>query len=198
MSLDLVHDIQAVYRKTVDAISRPGLICNIKDQAAKVEVETGCLNSTVVLALMLLDTEVTFKVISEREAEVTQWMNQLTYAKAANTESADFVLILKNAKSEDVAKAIRAAYPGNLIDPHQSATLILEVDALSNERDLVLTGPGIEKVSSIKVTTAHNWVELRADKNVEYPLGIDLIFTDAEGNLLCLPRTTQIVKQEIM
>lgn len=197
MSLDLVHDIQAAYRKTVNAISRPGLICNIKDQADKVDVEIGCLNPTVVLAFMLLDTEVTFKVISKSEAGVTQFMS-LTYAKATETERADFVFILKDASAEDVERALRATYPGNLVDPHKSATIIIEVDSLTTEKDMILTGPGVEKENYIKIKTAFNWEELRAEKNFEYPLGVDFIFIDSEGNLMCLPRTTRIIKQEIM
>ena len=198
MSLDLVHDIQAVYRKIIDAISRPGLIRNIKDQADKVDMEIGCLNSTVVLALMLFDTEVTFKVISEREAEVTRLINQLTYAKTTDIERADFILVLKDAKPEDFERAIRAAYPGDLMDPHKSATIIFEADLLSREQDVILTGPGIEEENYIKIKTTHNWIELRVEKNVEYPLGIDFIFIDPEANLMCIPRTTRIMKQEII
>lgn len=67
MKLDLIYDIQRAYRKVVDSMSKPGLITNLKDEAAKVDLEAGCFPSTLVLAAMLLDTEVTFKVVSERE-----------------------------------------------------------------------------------------------------------------------------------
>lgn len=197
MSLHLVHDLQRAYRKTVDSMARPGLISNIKVQADKVDLETGCLKSTIVLVLMLFDNEVTFKVISEREAEITKLLNQLTYAKATETQAADFILVLRDAGPLGLEKALLAAYPGDLADPHKSATIIVEADALSNERNLVLTGPGIDRESHVKVQTTGNWVDLRAEKNSEYPLGIDLVFTDAAHNLLCLPRTTQIAKQVV-
>ncbi|TEB14867.1 Alpha-D-ribose 1-methylphosphonate 5-triphosphate synthase subunit PhnH [Pelotomaculum sp. FP] len=197
MPLNLVHDLQRAYRKTVDAMSRPGLISSIKAQADKVDLEIGCFKSTIVLALMLFDNEVTFKVISEREAEITKLLNQLTYGKATEAQIADFIFVLHDAGPLDFEKALIAAHPGNLMDPHKSATIIVEANALSNERDLALTGPGIDRESHVKVQVKGNWVDLRAEKNSEYPLGIDLIFTDPDHNLLCIPRTTQIAKQVV-
>lgn len=199
MKLDLVHDIQVAYRKTLDSMSRPGLIRNIYSQAEKVKMDIGCFDSTLVLVLMLFDTEVKFKVCSEREAELNKLINQLTYAKATEVESANYVLILKDSEPEDLENAFRMAYPGDLLDPHKAATIIIEVDSVSNERALTLTGPGIEKERHIDVKTKTNdgWIEFRAEKNSEYPLGIDLIFTDRNDNILCLPRTTQIAKQVV-
>lgn len=197
MKLDLVHDLQAVYRKTLDAMSRPGLIGNIRNQADKVSMEFSCFDSTLVLALMLFDTEVKFKVCSEREADMAKLINQLTYAKATEVENADYILVLKDAKPEDLEMAFIMAYPGDLLDPHKAATIIIEADSVSNDRDLTLTGPGIETERYIDVKITGRWVDHRAEKNSEYPLGIDLIFTDRDDNILCLPRTTQIVKQVV-
>ncbi|MCB8815479.1 phosphonate C-P lyase system protein PhnH [Desulfosporosinus shakirovi] len=196
MKLDLVHDLQEVYRKTLDSMSRPGLICNIQDQANKVAKEISNFNSAVLaLILMLFDTEVKFKVCSKHEAEIVELINQLTYAKVTEIESADFILILGDADPEEIKQVFNATCPGNLRDPHKAATIIIEADSVSNDRDLTLIGPGIEKESYILVKTSHSWVDLRADKNSEYPLGIDLIFTDGNANILCLPRTTQIVQE---
>jgi len=198
MKLDLVHDIQVAYRKTLDSMSRPGLISNIRDQANKVAREISNFNSdaTLVLVLMLFDTEVKFKVCSRRKAEIAELINQLTYAKPTERQNADFILVLDDADPEEFKQVFKDAYPGDLRDPHKAATIIIEADAVSNERGLTLTGPGIEKESHILVKTIHSWVNLRAEKNPEYPLGIDLIFTDTEANILCLPRTTQ-VSQEV-
>ncbi|MDO0825221.1 phosphonate C-P lyase system protein PhnH [Desulfosporosinus nitroreducens] len=194
MKLDLVHDLQEAYRKTLDSMSRPGLISNIQDQASKVALEISKFNppAPLVMVLMLFDTEVKFKVCSKREAEIAELINQLTYAKATEIENADFILVLNDADPEEFEQVINSACPGDLHDPHKAATIIIEADSVSNDRDLTLIGPGIEIESFISVRTSHNWVDLRADKNSEYPLGIDLIFTDRNANILCLPRTTQI------
>lgn len=195
MKLDLVHDIQAAYRKTMDSMSRPGLLSNIHDQAEKVTMKIGCFDATLVLVLMLFDTEVKFKICSEREAEIAKIINQLTYAKNTELGSADFIIVLHDAHPDDLAQALRMAYPGDLLNPHKAATIIVEADFVSNDSDLILTGPGIEKESRVKVQRPDEWIDLRAEKNSEYPLGIELIFTDRYDNILCLPRTTQIAKQ---
>ncbi|TGE38745.1 phosphonate C-P lyase system protein PhnH [Desulfosporosinus fructosivorans] len=198
MKLDLVHDLQRVYRKTLDSMSRPGVIHNFLNQADKLDMEEiGCFDATFLLVLMLLNTEVKFSVCSKHEAEMAKLVNQLTYAKRTEVQNAEYILVLQDAQPEELERALRLAYLGDLKDPHKAATIIIEADALSNERDLILTGPGIETESYVKVTTADCWVDLRADKNSEYPLGIDLIFTDPNNNILCLPRTVQILKQVV-
>lgn len=197
MPLDLIHDIQIAYRKVLDSMSRPGLIGRISEEAGKLEVEIGCYGSTLVLILMLFDTEVKFTVFSKRAEKIIKLINQLTYAKSTEVENADFVLILNDAGEEDMAKALRAAYPGDLLNPNQAATLIVEADFLCNDKELILTGPGIAGESYIKVKAGGSWVDIRAEKNCEYPLGIDLIFTDPDDNFICLPRTTQIEKQVV-
>ncbi|MGE4273487.1 MAG: phosphonate C-P lyase system protein PhnH [Desulfitobacterium sp.] len=205
MSLDFVHDIQAVYRETIDAMARPGSLHSIQEQAEKVEIACGCLKATVLLALMLLDTEVRFKVVSEQEAELTKILNQLTYAKATAAEAAQFILITVDAEAAEVEQALQAAYVGSLLNPHHSATVIFEVKGLSTEpttdgageQGLILSGPGIQRESFICVRTPLNWIELRAQKNKEYPLGIDFIFVDPDHRMFALPRTTKIQKQEI-
>ncbi len=195
MKLDLVHDLQQAYRKTLDSMSRPGMINNFRDQADKMDLETGCFDATFVLLLMLFNTEVKFSVCSKRETEMAKLINQLTYAKVTEVENADYILVLRDAQPKELERAIRSAYPGDLRDPHKAATIIIEVDSLSNGRDLTLTGPGIEKESYVKVITTDSWIDLRAEKISEYPLGIDLIFTDPFDNIVCLPRTVQISKQ---
>ncbi|MDQ7092532.1 phosphonate C-P lyase system protein PhnH [Desulfosporosinus sp. PR] len=197
MELDLVHDIQAVYRQTLDAMSRPGLIKNIRSQALKAEMAAGCYGSTLVLALMLFDTEVTFKVCSQAEAEITKLISQLTYARAAELASADYILVLQDAAAEDLETAFNKSYPGDLLNPHKGATILIEAEAVSNGRNLRLTGPGIQEEQYIDVKASPCWIDLRAEKNREYPLGVDVMFTDGESNILCLPRTTQIRKQVV-
>lgn len=194
MELDMVHDIQAAYRKVVDSMSRPGLIGNISEQAGRLDIKTGCFNATAILALMLLDAEVTFKVYSEWETEVSKLFKQLTYAKRAETENADFIFVLHDAGPKDLEAALQAASSGDLVDPQQAATVIAEADELREGGGLRLAGPGIETENRVGIHPVFetDWIALREKKNCEYPLGVDLIFTDWDDNLLCLPRTTQI------
>ena len=66
LKLDIVHDLQSVYRKMVDSTSRPGLISDLRKEAALVEDEDkqGCRPSLLLMALTLFDQEVSFKVFS--------------------------------------------------------------------------------------------------------------------------------------
>jgi len=197
MKLDFIHDIQTAYRSLLDSISRPGLISSIELQAKKVEFETGCLPSTAVLALMLLDTEVTFKVFSEREAEVSKILNQLTYAKATDAKQAEFIFVLQDARPGDLENALELAKSGDLINPHESATVIIETESVTKGEKIVLTGPGIKEESIAYVSLNANWLDSRAERNVEFPLGIDLILTDTKSDVLCLPRTTEILERVV-
>jgi alpha-D-ribose 1-methylphosphonate 5-triphosphate synthase subunit PhnH len=192
MKLDLVHDIQKSYRKVLNCMARPGVIESIKEVSEKVDMNIDFLKSTLVIMFMLLDAEVSFKIISKNERDLTNIVNQLTYAKASDAEAADFVFVLRDAAPEDIELAFRDAKLGDLIDPHKSATIIVEVDEVSNEKALALKGPGIEEINYVKITALGNWIEAREQKNIEYPLGVDTIFIDKGSNILCLPRTTQI------
>lgn len=195
MKFDLVHDIQRAYRKVVDSISKPGLISSLQEETAMLEFHTGCFPSTEVLALMLLDIEVTFKVVSKREEEITGMLNQLTYAKAAEANEADFIFILKDCDRNQLESAFRSAKTGSLMNPHESAILIIETENVRTGTELVMTGPGIETEQEASIDGADAWLDIRAEKNMEYPLGLDTILTDTSHSILCLPRTTQIKKR---
>jgi alpha-D-ribose 1-methylphosphonate 5-triphosphate synthase subunit PhnH len=196
LAFDRVHDIQTAYRKVLEALSRPGEIAHLDEEAQKAEgLLPGCLPSTAVLALMLLDTEVTFKVVSEREDEVIAWFNRLTSAKAADAEQADYIFVLQDARPGDFEQVLLAAKSGTLEDPHQSATLIVEAASVTDGPALRLTGPGIAQENSARIGAPGDWIEVRARNNNEYPMGVDLLFVDANHRLIGLPRTTQISVQ---
>ncbi|MCG8483376.1 MAG: phosphonate C-P lyase system protein PhnH, partial [Clostridia bacterium] len=75
-----------------------------------------------------------------------------------------------------------------------SATIVAEVNQITNERELILQGPGIEDKNELKVDLNGHWVEKRRLKNIEYPLGVDMIMVDKNSNLVGIPRTTQILR----
>lgn len=199
MKLDLVHDIQSAYRKLLDSLSRPGMISDLSVEAEKLEPDEDslCLPATLVLAQMLLDTEVTFKVFSEREARVTHGFSRLTYAHEAEAGEADFIFVLNDAAPGDLTRALEVAKIGDLMDPHHSAILIIETNGLTGGSKLLLTGPGIRTTAGAEVVSQEDWVRVRAEKNAEYPMGLDLIFVDADHRLLALPRTTQVAQEEV-
>ncbi|TDL66308.1 phosphonate C-P lyase system protein PhnH [Rhodococcus qingshengii] len=200
MTLDIVHDLQSVYRKLVDSTSRPGLISDLRKEAALVEVEDqkGCSASLLLLALALFDQEVSFKVFSTQADTVSKTINQLTYAKSTDTKKADFLLILQDAEKGSLEEAIINAKPGTLKNPHTSAVIFVEAESVTSGEALLLKGPGIHTTELVHLDINENWLESRQEKNKEYPLGIDLIFIDRNHQLLSLPRTTQITRNRVM
>jgi len=194
MSLDIVHNIQTAYRSVLESLSRPGVVSSLEQQAKQLDIESGCYPGTLLLALMLLDTEVTFAVVAgeERQEQVIRLINQLTYAKAVAVEQAQYVFMLSDATAQQLEEAMEETRIGELINPHESATVIVEAEAVSEESGLLLRGPGIETENVARVERSGDWVRVREQKNAEFPLGIDLIFVDAQHRLLGLPRTTQV------
>ncbi len=192
MRLDMVHDIQNAYRKVLDSMSRPGIINNIYEQAQMIDIDVKCSKVAIILALMLLDTEVTFKVAGIYEKEIERLINQLTYAEIVNAGDAGFIFILNDATQSAADEAIESAHPGDLMNPHNSATIIMEARAFSGGSSVSLTGPGIDGSISVEMDYSHQWIDIREQKNLEYPIGVDMIFFDDSGKLMCIPRTTII------
>lgn len=192
MKLDLVHDTQKAYRKLLKCMSRPGVIESIIVESEKIDFDISFYKGTLLNMYVLLDGEVTFNIVSKNKEEITNFVNQLTYAKATTLEKADFIFILNDAEDNSLSEAYKRAKLGTLIDPHKSATLIVEAEKLSNENKYLLKGPGIEDLCNVNIITKGLFVEERKNKNIEYPLGVDTIFIDKEAQIMCFPRTTKI------
>ena len=192
MNLDVVHDIQTVYRKLVTATSRPGTLVVLDREARTLDVEMECLSSTILLARTVLDPEVSFKVISKAEEAVSRMINQLTYSKPVDLPEADFIFILHDASEEQMKEALNKAKVGNLLNPHESAMIILEVPDVTKGDSMILSGPGIQDESFLSLPNVSAWLAARNEKNMEFPLGIDMYFVDQQDRLIALPRTTQI------
>jgi len=192
MKLDMVHDIQAAYRTVLDCMARPGKKGSLKERAEKIDIDTICLKTTALLMLMLMDTEVAFKIVSKKENEITRLVNRLTYAKAEETRKADYVYILLDSTKEELADALETCSAGDLTNPHKSAFVILEAESLGGHENLEFSGPGIKNANRVSINAGNDWIDIRSKKNCEYPLGIDMIFTDREGSIVCVPRTTRI------
>lgn len=189
MSLDLVYDIQAVYRKVLNAMARPGKIENVSDQCDKIEYDFNCYKSTNIVLLTLLDAEVSFCFDDNKSFDDVEMINQMTYSKAKPANEADFIIITKDC--DDTCGIMNKAKIGELKNPNKSATVIIEVDEMNNYEGIVLTGPGIKSTQKIKISNYDLWKEIRQKKNKEFPLGIDIILTDEKGNIACIPRTTK-------
>lgn len=189
---DMVHDVGFAYRKLVKANSYPGDVVSIAKYSKKNSININFFDHTLLMAYMLLDAEVTFHVVGHDSNMSANMIGRLTYARHVELEEADFIFVLNSASDEAVLEAIKRAKIGNLIDPHLSATIIMEADSVTGGENFSLYGPGIETSKDIRLNMPYEWEIARGEKNCEYPLGIEMYLIDAAGDMIALPRTTRI------
>lgn len=190
--IDQVHDLQQVYRKILHSMSSPGTISSLADIAGRVDMNLACYDATIISAMTFLDAETTFHILSEDQQELIAKISEYTSAKYAPINAADFVIVLREDTEISIKNAIQNCKNGTLIDPQMSSTWIIESAQLSNEGELTLTGPGIQHTAQVHTSFDQSmWLE-RNERTKEYPLGIDLIFTDENAQVLCIPRTTSV------
>lgn len=188
MVTNFVHDTQHTYRKILDSMSKPGKISSVE---SKFEHQLHCFPATFLVALTLFDAEVNFHVI-ENDTKLANLLSQYTVATQVPIENADYVIFTNSTDPSDLLNALKVSCIGTLADPQQSATLIVEQENIINNGNLELSGPGIKETHSIGLGVSEEfWLE-RDEKIREYPLGIDLIFTDQYSNIVCIPRTTKV------
>lgn len=168
---------QRIFRELVEAFSRPGDIREIGDCI------DGAVAQRAVLAT-LMDGEMT---LADPHGQIapTDW--PLLQAKPGNSERARYVMA-DGSRAPDFEPAL-----GSLESPEFGATVLIEVDRLDQgETSLELAGPGIDGQRQLRLTGLHpDWLTRRADWVGGFPLGVDLLLSDAT-RIVALPRTTRI------
>jgi alpha-D-ribose 1-methylphosphonate 5-triphosphate synthase subunit PhnH len=190
MTFDAVHDTQRIFRKLLRAHSFPGTIVDIGPDTRSIETWATMSTALTGIALTLLDAETTFCVWPGRSSAEEDFLSHLTYGRRAPAAAAGFHFLTGGREAE---AALQAASVGTLVEPHLGATLIVEVGGLDEAGPWVLRGPGISNTARLGVTGFDDdLVGLRAERCSEYPLGVDLVFVDAEGRCAAIPRTTRV------
>jgi len=195
--IDLVHDVAESYRKIVDAFSRPGEIMSIGKYAEKNDIDSSFHDSTILLVYMFLDAEVNYKLIEKESDDSSDLISKLTYSNEAKLDSADYIFISLYAQEKDKIEALMKSKVGSLKNPHETATLIFEVESFDKGNCYEISGPGILKKNKIYVDLFENWDVLRNKKTEEFPLGIDIILVDKCHNIMVIPRTTILKGSDI-
>lgn len=187
-AFDLIFDSQRIFRSLLDAMAHPGRIITLPE----IGIKPPAANRYPLLLLMtLLDHEASFCVMGGAQTQVTEYLKTNTGSKESRLENSDFILVY-GGSSHGV---IRGARVGTLEDPDESATVIYDTGSIgAGERGILLelSGPGIadkRKVgaSGIEQTEIEDVLAMR-----DYPLGLDLIFSDKAGRIVCIPRSTTV------
>jgi alpha-D-ribose 1-methylphosphonate 5-triphosphate synthase subunit PhnH len=175
---------QKAFRTLLQAMSQPGRVYVMDAKGEEV----------LLLAMQTLsDQEVTFTVVGEDQERLKREIVKATGSRAVTVEDADFVII----PSGDSEGAVLRAKRGSLDYPHAGATIVYFVDNLNNtesqDQHCLLRGPGIEH----EISPCINWLNKNdlnylREINSEYPLGVDTLFLDRSGRILCIPRSTRV------
>lgn len=198
MAIDHVHDLQMVYRKILDSMSRPGQVTSLQALANVNDYNVPCYDATLLTIMTFLDAEVTFHVLLDNEQNVIQKISEYTLAIHTSLDKADFVIVLQGTPESVISHAMTQSKQGSLMDPHTSATWIIETAFDKQEvSQLMLAGPGVKNQTKLYTALTTDIWQVRNACVSEYPLGIDLIFTDDNLQVVCVPRTTKIDLMEV-
>lgn len=177
----------AVFRTILDAMAHPG---RIYDLPLDLPAPAGLNKSATAFLLAMADMDTTI------------WLSPDCASNAANAHlkfhcgspitgtpsAADFAV----ANLDGDLAFITDLALGNAEYPDQSATLILQVEDISNKADMTLRGPGIKENQNLSVpglpAAFHAW---RSENHHLFPCGVDVVFA-ADRKIAALPRTTRI------
>lgn len=167
---------QALFRRILDVAARPGQIADLGDllggrPAALAALATFCDNTQTLSDLTgtLSATDLAFLDVGKATVD------KAGFILSAGTAAADFMPRL-----------------GTLDAPEGGATLVVMVESVTDGPALTLTGPGIKGTATLSPKgLAPGWLEARARWCADFPMGVDMVLTDAT-RLTVIPRTTKI------
>lgn len=187
-----VQDAQKVFRKVLKAMSEPGTILT----ADLTDKTPGALSkSSWEIALTLFDagTKIWLSpTLAGDDAVVSNLRFHCQCPMVSEPAKADFALALADELPE-----LKALNWGNSEYPDQSTTLIVQVEAVTNQTQdndegWCLTGPGIETERGLSVSGLPYSFRLDlVNSRKRFPLGVDCVFC-ADDQLVALPRSTEI------
>lgn len=187
-----VYQCTDAHRQLVDAMSYPGKITSLKRHYGQHPYRKQICDAFALIAKTLLDTEVSFASVGQSAVTMSAAIQRLTGSPQAPLEQADYIFIDSDVDDARLAQAVHSAKCGDLVDPHLSATLIVKVKQITNTEYYRLTGPGIKDKRGLSIDGIAQLLVARNQIIKAYPLGIELIFVDEAGNVVAIPRTTQL------
>lgn len=178
---------QRIFRELMNAFAHPFRVHSIKS-----EVETGPSihgeNSVITeLCQVFLDNSVSFCVCGDEN--LAAGIREMTYAKPAEIDKADFIVIKNPGKFESWDKI----YPGTLFSPHKGATVVVDVPSIAGDVKIMAEGPGINgRISYFVDSGIAECLFRAAELDIEYPMGFELIFVTGQGDIIAVPRHVKV------
>jgi alpha-D-ribose 1-methylphosphonate 5-triphosphate synthase subunit PhnH len=193
---DEVFHSQKNFRVLMDGMSRPGKIFKLNKHCFSKSPEG--FNANVLTILKTLgDNNVTFSMGNFKSDVLQRYIEVNTGMVSVESNEAYYVLF----DWEEFDKNICYINTGTLEFPENSATVIISAESILNGQyegrfidnvEIHMTGPGIKDINTVTIVGLDkNYIKSIVEANSVFPLGIDAIFVDNEGNIACMPRTTK-------
>lgn len=181
---DFVHDSQKVFRAVLNALSNPGRVYDINAQTKKFKDDFGALSA---VGATFLDNEVSMYV--EKNPKLELQMHHLTLCRPVKYCNADYIFLSSEMNYGSIREMMKNCKKGTYADPQQSATFIVLCDHFNEETEVTLSGPGVKDEMTVAVRKyIRNILLARQVMEIEYPLGIDLVFVSKDGQVQAYPR----------
>ena len=186
----MLHDAQADFRVLLDSMARPGQLRQFSAPAVPSPAPLNTASSIV--AMTLLDSEVEHHATAFPDG-ISRYITANTGSPTATPADAAFLFLSDATHLE----ALAAARTGELAYPELGATVVLQLEALSatplpNSLALTTTGPGVDGALTFHASGIDSaFLTLLANRNAEFPLGLDLILT-AGNTLVSIPRSQKL------
>jgi alpha-D-ribose 1-methylphosphonate 5-triphosphate synthase subunit PhnH len=189
---DPVLASQAVFRAVMDAMARPGTIVTT-DALAQAPPPLGLAAACVALALVDYETPVWLAPQLAAAADVAAWLRFHTGAPLTDDpQRAAFAFI---ADPHDMP-AFADFCQGSMEYPDRATTLVLQVERLSDNGALSLSGPGIKASRTLGAAPLPADFAARMGANrALFPRGVDIILA-AGSRLAALPRSVHVTTEQ--
>jgi alpha-D-ribose 1-methylphosphonate 5-triphosphate synthase subunit PhnH len=184
---DPVHDSQRVFRRVLEAMAHPGRIVTV-DALADPPAPLVPAAAAVMLALVDFETPLWLDA-PPRATEAADWLRfHCGVSLVDDPAAARFALLTAPA----AMPALEAFHAGTDATPDHSATLVLQVDALTADAGARIAGPGIARTARLDVRGGPSdfWRVVR-DNAARFPRGIDFVLA-AGARLAALPRSVRV------
>ncbi len=184
---DPTRGSQAVFRRVMDAVARPG---TLQDVGFAPDAPQGLDRATGAVALTLFDFETPIWLDPAlRGTPAEAWMRfHCGCPLTVDPLAAAFALVSDIAS----APALAAFNQGDAKYPDRSTTLVIQLASLEGGPVVTLRGPGIKDEASLALPglPAGFWEQVQTNGS-QFQFGVDLIFT-AGDRIAALPRTTRV------
>ena len=184
---DPTRGSQAVFRKVMEAMARPGVI---HDLGFAPDAPQGLDRAAGAIALTLFDFETQVWLDPAlRGGTAEGWIRFHCGAPlTADPMAAAFALITELGSAPELT----AFNMGDAKYPDRSTTLVIQLPALEGGPEVVLTGPGIKTQMTLALAGLPDgfWAQVQ-DNHEQFQFGVDLIFV-AGDRVTALPRSTRV------